>query len=461
MKRHIVCGRYSSGDTTTIPKRADEELIQLNLIDSNGKLNYGMGRALDELIKYGIFPTETGIDLFVFAAHVQVADTRISRVTDSQDSWSREIRLVVPVSDPAKWQSASSTITKLLNFLTGDYWTINFRLRPTNFSHIVPEGSELLTGIPYDHISLFSGGLDSLIGAIDLLENGAKPLLISHASESSVSDAQKDCYDALKSYYAKSTVDRLRVWMNFPDVKVTGNENEKTTRGRSFLFFTIGVFAGTGFQNAFTLRVPENGLIALNIPLDPLRLGSHSTRTTHPFYIARWNELLGILQINGRIENPYWDKTKGEMVGACANKKLLQQLISGSLSCSSPSKERWRGLGVQHCGYCLPCLIRRSALEKGLGKGADKSIYTVDNLQGDTLDSMKAEGKQIRSFQVAIRRLNTKPGIEKFLIHTTGSLSDVSTENKKALADLYVRGMNEIASFLKGVRTKPKQNGNK
>ena len=63
-----------------------------------------------------------------------------------------------------------------------------------------------------------------------------------------------------------------------------------------------------------TLKVPENGLISVNVPLDPLRLGALSTRTTHPFYIARWNDVLTTLGVNVRIENPYWDKTKGEMV---------------------------------------------------------------------------------------------------------------------------------------------------
>ena len=58
--------------------------------------------------------------------------------------------------------------------------------------------------------------------------------------------------------------------------------------------------------------IPENWLIAPNVPLDPLRLGSNSTRTTHSHYMARWNDLLGSLCIDGDILNPYWDKTKGQ-----------------------------------------------------------------------------------------------------------------------------------------------------
>jgi hypothetical protein len=36
---------------------------------------------------------------------------------------------------------------------------------------------------PFDGVSLFSGGLDSLIGAIDSLNAGEAPLLVSHAGE--------------------------------------------------------------------------------------------------------------------------------------------------------------------------------------------------------------------------------------------------------------------------------------
>ena len=78
------------------------------------------------------------------------------------------------------------------------------------------------------------------------------------------------------------------------------------------MFFALGLFAGSGLEGDFTLMAPENGLIALNVPLDPLRLGALSTRTTHPFYIARWNELLSLLEVPGRVENPYWNQTKGE-----------------------------------------------------------------------------------------------------------------------------------------------------
>ncbi len=429
-------------------------MSQFNLVGPGGRLGFGIGQALDDLSSMGIFPSEIGIDLLVLAAHTQFADTLISRSTESQNSWTREIRLIVPVSDPERWNSAAPILKQALDFLTGDIWTLNFRSRPVGISALAQSDKLPLTAT-FDSIALFSGGLDSLIGAIDQLQTGTTPLLISHVGEGSISRAQDDCFNSLRDHYEDNRFNRLRLWMNMRRLRVNGSQAEKTTRGRSFLFFSIGILAGTGFNRPFTLRVPENGLIALNVPLDPLRLGSHSTHTTHPYYIARWNQLLEILQIEGKIENPYWNKTKGEMVAECANPILLRQLIPISLSCSSPTKGRWSGLGVQHCGHCVPCVIRRAALEKGLGHGSDPTTYSLTSLTQYELNSQKAEGQQIRSFQYAVERLRANPTLARLDIHKSGSLVDESLENQQSLADVYLRGMNEVAQLLTGVRTSP------
>jgi len=454
MKRHLIAGRFGPGDRAAIPSATDEQVTRLELVVGEKSLDHGIGGALTSLKALGIFPSEIGVDLLIVAAHVHAADTRISRAEQSQDSWTREIRLVVPVSDPSRWNVAAQTLTRTLNFLTGDQWTIGFRPRPKKFSSIALSVPPSLLPPSFDAVSLFSGGLDSLIGAIDLLEAGRTPLLISHAGEGSTSDAQNELFGKLKKHYKPSSFDRLRVWMAFDDGMVKGVSSESTTRGRSFLFFALGVFAGTGLGAKFALRVPENGLIALNVPLDPLRLGSNSTRTTHPFYMARWNDLLTELGIDGCVENPYWDKTKGEMAAACANGQLLQKLVTDSLSCSSPSKGRWKGHGIEHCGYCLPCLIRRAALDAAWGAGHDATKYSVPDLRAQVLDTRESIGKQVRSFQFAIERLRGHPELARFLIHKQGSLAD-EMGRLDQLADVYRRGLNEVAQLLSGVQTRP------
>lgn len=454
MKRHLVAGRFGPGDRTAIPHAADEQVTRLELVAGEKSLDHGIGGALTSLKGLGVFPSEVGVDLLIVAAHVHAADTRISRAEQSQDSWTREIRLVVPVSDPSRWSAAAQTLTCTLNFLTGDRWTVGFRLRPKKFASIAMSAPPSLLPPSFETVSLFSGGLDSLIGAIDLLEAGHTPLLISHAGEGATSDAQNELFAKLKKHYKSSSFDRLRVWMAFNDGLVKGVSSESTTRGRSFLFFALGVFAGTGLGAKFALQVPENGLIALNVPLDPLRLGSNSTRTTHPFYIARWNDLLIELGIDGRIENPYWDKTKGEMAAACANRPLLQKLAADSLSCSSPSKGRWKGRGIEHCGYCLPCLIRRAALDAAWGVGRDTTTYSVSDLRAQVLDTRESIGEQVRSFQFAIERLRGRPELARLLIHKQGSLTGEAGRHDQ-LADVYRRGLNEVAQLLNGVETRP------
>jgi len=453
VRRHLITGRFGTDDRVAIPAAADEVSTRLDLVAANKRFDYGIGRAMDDLAKMGIFPTETGLDLLIVAAHVHAADTRVSRTTESQDSWTREIRLVIPVSDQARWTGATSILERMLNFLTGDRWTIGFRKRPPRFASAVKIRPLIFKKPSFDDLSLFSGGLDSLIGAIDLLEAGGVPLLISHAGEGATSDAQNTLFTALKKNYKGSSFDRLRVWMSFEKGLIKGVKSEDTTRGRSFLFFAAGIFAGTGLDRSFTLRVPENGLIALNVPLDSLRLGSLSTRTTHPFYMARWNDLMVALGIKGKLENPYWNRTKGEMVAACANGAFLKTLLPDSLSCSSPTKGRWLGRGIEHCGYCLPCLIRRASVRRGFG--ADSTVYTVTDLSAQLLSTLKAEGQQVRSFQLAAERLRRKPELASLLIHKAGPLSDQTSAQKTALAEVYSRGLDEVAALLVNVKTSP------
>lgn len=453
MNRHLIVGRFGPDDKIQIPSATDEQVTQLELAAGKKSLNYGIGGALTSLKNLGVFPSEIGLDLLIVAAHVHAADTRISRAKQSQDSWTREIRLVVPVSDPNRWQAAAETLIHMLEFLTGDRWSVGFRHRTERFTSIVTPRNTLLP-TKFDALSLFSGGLDSLIGAIDLLENGRTPLLISHAGEGATSDAQNVLFDKLKKHYSGLSFDRFRIWMAFPKGFVKDVGAESSTRGRSFLFFALGVFAGTGLGSHFALRVPENGLIALNVPLDPLRLGSNSTRTTHPYYMARWNDLLGELGIDGGVENPCWDKTKGEMVTSCANGTLLRSLAAESLSCSSPAKSRWQGHGIEHCGYCLPCLIRRASLDAAWGAGHDSTVYTVPDLRAHTLGTKESIGKQVRSFQFAIERLRGRPDLARLLIHKPGSLAD-EIPRLDQLADVYRRGLNEVAQLIDGVTTKP------
>lgn len=454
MRRHIIYGQFGSKDIISVPKTHFETQTSLKLLNPKGKLNYGVQKLINDLARIGLSPSETSIDLLILALHIQAADTRISRTEDSQDTWTREIRLIVPVSNIKKWNAISSILKKTLDFLTGDLWNIQFRSRSTNFCSIIKKNKKFPSRAKFDSVSLLSGGVDSLIGTINLLEKGHIPLLISHASEGIVSKAQKTIVEQLKKQYSQINFNHVGAWIKFPNSLIGSSKPETTTRGRSFLFFSLGVLAGSCLNNKFTLLVPENGFISLNVPLDKLRLGSLSTHTTHPFYMARWNQILKILEIPAKIENPYWNKTKGEMILECSNRSFLRKIISSSLSCSSPTKGRWKGHIIPHCGYCAPCLIRQSAFKKGFNSELDNTQYAI-TLNKKKINTLRAEGKQIRSFQLAIRRLKLNPSCADILINSSGPLFDVSSTNHKELSKMHKRGMKEVESLLKNVKVGP------
>ena len=201
----------------------------------------------------------------------------------------------------------------------------------------------------------------------------------------------------------------------------------------------------TGLSNVSELMVPENGLIALNVPLDETRIGSFSTRTTHPFYLSLWNELLSNLELNIHVKNPYWNKTKGEMAAECKNKDVLYDTMKISFSCSSPGKARWRGLSPQHCGYCVPCIIRRAAMYKAFGK--DGTLYTEKSILKMQKKSSEGIGIQLRSFQYAIDKIKKDKRRALLYIHKPGPLPQDEVYLKE-LADTYVRGLVEVDNFI-------------
>src|ERR1700691_1721162 len=118
MRRHLIIGRFGTGDRVHIPTASREVSSRLEFVASNRRIEHRIGQALDDLARLRVFPSEIGLDLLLLATHVHAADTRISRATESQDSWTREIRLVVPVSDIDRWAGTIQTLEPMLNFLT-------------------------------------------------------------------------------------------------------------------------------------------------------------------------------------------------------------------------------------------------------------------------------------------------------------------------------------------------------
>lgn len=455
MRHHNIIVRLGPNDTEAIEQdAANSRTTEIQFLNDAG-LRFGLGQVLSQLREIGLRPSETSVDLALLAAAITAADTRISRSADAQDAWTRRIDLHVPVQAPDQWIALAPLITNMLKFLTGDQWGVHFRPRPTGIGTLAAAPSVLPLASPTS-VCLFSGGLDSFIGAIDLLATGQAPMLVSHYGDNLTPGYQDHCAHVLRQHYPTTTLHRIEARVAFPANTVEVGSVEDTLRGRSFLFFALASLAADAVGGDMAVYVPENGLISLNVPLDPLRLGALSTRTTHPYYMARFGELLSGLGLQVRLENPYAFLTKGQMAMACADRPFLQREARHTMSCSSPGSRRYdpdpEQRSPKHCGRCVPCLIRRAAILEAWG--TDDTPYRIPDLRGQTLNTKKAEGEHVRSFQLMLSRLTRKPGRARFDIHRPGPLTD-HPDKLDAYEAVYVAGMQEVGRLLEGVVARP------
>ncbi len=448
MKRHSIVVRLNPADTKKV-KVSDKgsHVSVVRFADGDRRLGHGIGQMLDQLQQRGMYPGETAIDLAILAATVTAADTMISRANDAQDSWTREIDLYIPVAEADRWQASTSLIVDMLQFLTGDIWRVTFRPRHKGMESLLDRDDEMHDD-PFDTVCLFSGGLDSFVGAIDLLASDKHPILVSHYRDASTKN-QPACAARLGKVYGDLSPSHVRTNVSFDKNDIPGLSSETTTRGRSFIFFALASLVADALAGVTPVHVPENGLISLNIPLTPLRIGAWSTRTTHPFYMARWQELVDNLGIAARLTNPYRFMTKGEMLATCKNRDLLENNLNITVSCSSLTKGRWKKRPPGHCGYCTPCLIRRASIEAGFG--TDPTTYSIPDLTAHALDAKQAEASDVRAFQMMSRRLSRNPDLAGILVHKSGPLNDYDADEIKQYAEVFRRGIAEVGDVVDNV----------
>jgi 7-cyano-7-deazaguanine synthase in queuosine biosynthesis len=287
-------------------------------------------------------------------------------------------------------------LERLLLFLTGDAWTFRPRQAPVE----VPFDGAWPHGWQPTAVALFSGGLDSLTGAIDLLEEGHRLVLVSHYDYGQLAATQQSLAHALTEHYGPERLHHLALRVQFEGP-------ELSLRSRSLLYLALGLTAAAAFPGQVPIFIPENGWIGLNPPLTLNRLGTYSTRTTHPYFLgdlaALWREA-GITQ---ELVNPFSSLTKGEMLAQCRNLSLLEKLAPLSISCARPVSGRWQKAPAGACGYCYPCLVRRAALHRlGWDQGQD---YRVDVLSGTEVLRHRVKGRNLRALGLALKTWEEKP----------------------------------------------------
>lgn len=434
----------SGTDPYTPQGTADEPRAHLIMEASSSSGNVGTN-TWEMLDRQGLTPTATAVDFYRAAVAAYCADQRISRQTHARDSWGREITIHLPVTDLRLWQRAQRTFEELLRFLTGDHWTLE--LRESAFAR--PPRREILfsraTPLAAKQVCLLSGGMDSYLGAIDLLAQGTIAYFVSHyggGTGKRIGKVQDQVAEALGREFPADTSKALGFHVT-PRGDLT-SEKETSSRSRSILFLGIAVLVASSLGDDAEVVVPENGFISLNVPLTASRLGSHSTRTTHPHTLDLLRRNLESLDIRLQVKNPYSFLTKGEMLAACSRLSFVGRTVGLTMSCAHPVLGRFRGgvgSGFEHCGYCLPCLIRRSSLHHLGWDPVEDYSYDVRRRKPST----EAEKANIFAFRMALQRLQHEPPLP-FLL-SAGPLECAEGELERYL-DVYLRGMHEVGNFL-------------
>ena len=302
------------------------------------------------------------IDFLEIAAYVFTADCATDRGDkwtndDSTEPWGRDLAFVIPVRDTVFWNKVEvrSLLEDLLDFLSNDKYSFTFvplhrdRVNQPYFTF----GDQ--DKWPFHHperVIMFSGGLDSLAGAVETAMQGGRLVLVSHRPVSTMDSRQQGLFTQLQEKFPERLI-RIPVWVNKSKAA-----KESTQRTRSFLFAALGTLVAQSVQ-ASGVRFYENGVVSLNLPLAQEALRARASRTTHPVTL----HLLSLLcaAVTGRefvVDNPYSFKTKTEVVASLATHEAAP-LIPYSCSCSH---SMFKSNDQRHCGLCSQCIDRRFAV---------------------------------------------------------------------------------------------------
>jgi hypothetical protein len=380
-------------------RRTDGRLLALNTVGHNQNVEV----VVEDIAR--VFQKDLSgriADTLDIAAFVYAADAAIKReggwIEGAIEPWSRTFRFEIGVRDLQFWKRGEvvSLLTSTLSFLSDDEYKFSFyELRNDketqgylNFGPTAPQNWPFQNP---SRVSLFSGGLDSLCGAVEQASVRDKIVLVSHRPISLLDGRQQELYDRMRALYPDVPMLRVPVWVH----KVGQEAREYTQRSRSFLYWALAL-AVSHSVNANGITFFENGIVSLNLPIADQVLRARASRTTHPVSLHLLEQLSKlVLDRQFVVDNPYIGLTKTEVF-----RKIIDNgggdLIRSSRSCTRTRSHK--GVGW-HCGCCSQCIDRRiAAIASGEPNLDPESDYATPVLTG------KREGQADQNMAVSYAR---------------------------------------------------------
>ena len=327
------------------------------------------------------------LDLLELAAFVFAADRLVgrgSRDAIENESWSRSIYFAQKVRDYDFWSDGGvrDALSSALTFATGDAeWTFEFQPGHNTPPSSLFDSEDFAFGSKGPaSIMLFSGGLDSLTGAlVELADHGHDVVLLSHQSgQPSTKRTQKKLREALSDRFPGKVSQyyfECGLWKQ--------KSNEETQRTRAFLYTAMGFALARALGNNRIL-VHENGFTSLNLARRQDMLNARASRTTHPKTMAFLERLFSLIaEESFTIDRPFAMLTKTEVLQELS-RLGHRDLLTSAVSCSHTFQ---RSGPYTHCGVCSQCIDRRFAVyAANLDEVETDALYALDFLRSPVPD---------------------------------------------------------------------------
>ena len=394
------------------------------------------------------------LDLLEVAAYVSAADQsapRSDRAHDLGDGWRRRFHFRVPVRRPDLWgdPAVKAALADALGYVTDDEYRFEFvALRNPAKGPTYIEFGELPFQGQIDEVALFSGGLDSLAGAIDAAANRRRrALLVNHRSH----EKWTPVFDRSVETLAGRLGPHAPLFLPVHGNKSEGLTRDQSQRSRMFLYASLGTVAARTL-GLRSLRVYENGVVGLNLPILGQLVGARASRTTHPRTLHLLGKFFTLLVGEPfALENPFLWLTKADVVRLIADAEFAD-LIGPSISCGNTIG---RSNAQTHCGACSQCLDRRfGVLAAGLGAFDPAGQYGIDLVTGERLqpdDRTMLVGYLDRARRVgamdAVAFLSAYGEVARATPGGLGRAGDVA----RSVFDLYRRHSAEVLGVVAGV----------
>ena len=364
---------------------------------------------------FGQMLPASAADLLDLALAIYAADRSSPRDFKRRNTGQRRIDVRVGLRNPDRWTTPemAASLQEFLYWLSEDEWS--FRLDKRQTGREFEESEAFLFSTPPElpvSVSLFSGGLDSLAGLAcqTTRDPSGSRILVSGYTHGRLRSRQRSQVERVRSVLDERAPGAgPRVWhvaVGFGMHRPEGRREEKGQRTRALVFLALGVTAALQ-AGADTLWVYENGVGALNLPLNETQLGVDNYRGVHPRSLIMFDALVeAVLDRPIRVRNPFLFHTKAEMCRALLPAGFVGA-VAETISCDS-FPMRIPGQPA-HCGFCTSCVLRRQALHAaGLRQYDPAAAYRHDvragraALSSDQLYGLEAMRGQVHRLERAL-----------------------------------------------------------